>query len=327
MSTIWAYGRISGDEQNRSLAIQRKKCERWIEYKLSEADSDYDKYGGWWEEQVSARTTPFLQREMGSQLAAMMGAGDLLVVSNFDRLVRSSRDIQDVLDFVDDRGCKFTALDLPIDHSTSMGRAMLEVLGSIKSLEVAEIRRRVNDGLIARRNATGSYGTPPVGWYAPMPNHLEPDIPARLAGNHGLSVIRSGVKNRTDYVEVFRETVPSSVLKALDGKLYSDRKLLRLASRSAIGWPIMNEDEVNQHYFGKIGQDTKYPDESVPAIRVVDLLLTNKCWPHPHPAADITEERLRGFATHRKAVKFQRKYGSQAMEELKEELQNAAENS
>ena len=73
--------------------------------------------------------------------------GDILVVTRLDRLVRSTRDLLNVLDAVSRAGAAFKSLaDAWADTTTPHGRLVLTVLGGLAEFERELIRARTGEG-------------------------------------------------------------------------------------------------------------------------------------------------------------------------------------
>lgn len=82
--------------------------------------------------------------------------GDTLVVTKMDRLARSVRDLLDIVEKLETKGCNFTALNTPIDTSTSSGRLQLQILGAVAEFEREIMLERQREG-IARAKSMGKY--------------------------------------------------------------------------------------------------------------------------------------------------------------------------
>ena len=82
--------------------------------------------------------------------------GDTLVVTKMDRLARSVRDLLDIVEKLEAKGCNFTALNTPIDTSTSSGRLQLQILGAVAEFEREIMLERQREG-IARAKSLGKY--------------------------------------------------------------------------------------------------------------------------------------------------------------------------
>ena len=63
-------------------------------------------------------------------LLEFLREGDTLVVTRIDRLARSMRDLQNIVYELQKKGVTLTALEQPIDTSTSAGKAFLDMLGN-----------------------------------------------------------------------------------------------------------------------------------------------------------------------------------------------------
>jgi DNA invertase Pin-like site-specific DNA recombinase len=76
-----------------------------------------------------------------------LGPADVLVVTQLDRLARSTRDLLNILDAVAKAGAGFKSLkDTWADTTTPHGRLMLTVLGGLAEFERELIRARTDDG-------------------------------------------------------------------------------------------------------------------------------------------------------------------------------------
>jgi DNA invertase Pin-like site-specific DNA recombinase len=83
--------------------------------------------------------------------------GDALVVVRLDRLARSTRELLEIGEGLEQQGVDLVVLDQAIDTSTPAGRLMFSVLGAIAQFERDLIRERTLDGL-ARARAEGRTG-------------------------------------------------------------------------------------------------------------------------------------------------------------------------
>ncbi|MBV9747644.1 MAG: recombinase family protein [Acetobacteraceae bacterium] len=90
-----------------------------------------------------------------------LAAGDVLMVTQLDRLARSTRDLLNTLADITERKAGFRSLgDTWADTTTSHGRLMLTVLGGLAEFERELIRARTSEGR-ARAKANGkSLGRP-----------------------------------------------------------------------------------------------------------------------------------------------------------------------
>jgi DNA invertase Pin-like site-specific DNA recombinase len=95
-------------------------------------------------EKISGAVT---ERKALAKAIAVLGAGDVLLVTRLDRLARSTRDLLNVLDAVAKAGAGFRSLaDTWADTTTPHGRLMLTVLGGLAEFERELIKARTGEG-------------------------------------------------------------------------------------------------------------------------------------------------------------------------------------
>jgi len=141
--TTYGYARVSTNGQD--LAAQEAElsaagCAKVFKEKVSGAKTDR------------------------AELAKLLGrieSGDVLVVTRLDRLVRSTRDLLNVIAALTERGAGFKSLkDTWADTTTPHGRLMLTVLGGLAEFERELIRARTGEGR-KRAKANGvKFGRP-----------------------------------------------------------------------------------------------------------------------------------------------------------------------
>jgi DNA invertase Pin-like site-specific DNA recombinase len=81
---------------------------------------------------------------------------DVLVVSKLDRLARSVRDLVPIVDKVERKGASLRILAMGLDTSTSAGRLMLNVFGSVAQFEREVMLERQREG-ISKAQREGKY--------------------------------------------------------------------------------------------------------------------------------------------------------------------------
>ncbi len=138
----YGYARVSTDEQN--LARQRASlalagCDQVVE----EAESG-----------VKAR------RRLDALLERLHG-GDELIVSELDRLGRSTGEAVLLMDELIKRGVQLRVLALPsLDIATNDGRLIADILASLAAHERRMLRERQRQGIAAARSSGRHLGRP-----------------------------------------------------------------------------------------------------------------------------------------------------------------------
>lgn len=134
MSRI-GYARVSSYGQ--SLEVQREKLE------------DCDRV---FQEKQSARTD---DREQLQLCLDYVRDGDSLVVTKLDRLARSTRDLLNIMNRLEQKHVKLVVLDQQIDTSTPTGMLLFTMLGAIATFENDLRKDRQMQGIeLAKRKGT-----------------------------------------------------------------------------------------------------------------------------------------------------------------------------
>ena len=100
------------------------------------------------EEKKTGKTRDRKQLE---KLLEQLREGDVVVVTKYDRLARSLRDLIDIVETIRERGAGFRSLGEDIDTTTPTGRLIFHVFGSIAEFERERIVERTKEGLAAAR--------------------------------------------------------------------------------------------------------------------------------------------------------------------------------
>jgi DNA invertase Pin-like site-specific DNA recombinase len=141
---IIGYARVSTDDQNLDAQLDA----------LTGAGAlriFSDKISG------SLRKRPELNR-----LLDQLRDGDVIVVTKYDRLARSLRDLLDIVEVIKGRGAGFRSLAEDIDTTTPAGRLVFHVFASIAQFERERISERTKEGLEAARKRGCIGGRPPA---------------------------------------------------------------------------------------------------------------------------------------------------------------------
>ena len=133
-----AYIRVSTEEQNTARqeeAMRAQGVERVYIEKISGKNTDRP------------------------QLKAMLDfvrEGDTVVVSEYSRLARSTKDLLNIIDTLENKGVTVISMKEKLDTSTPNGEFMLTVLAGVATLERKLMLQRQREG-IAIAKANGKY--------------------------------------------------------------------------------------------------------------------------------------------------------------------------
>lgn len=138
------YARVSTDDQDltqQRAALQANGCLRIYEKKVSGAKRD---------------------RPQLARLIDQLRADDVVIVTRLDRLARSTRDLLDIAERLQDAGAGLRSLAEPWADTTSpAGRMVLTVFAGIAEFERALISERTSTGRVAARARGVRFGRPP----------------------------------------------------------------------------------------------------------------------------------------------------------------------
>lgn len=130
------YGRVSTGTQDYQTQIEKLKAAG-----CAEDDIYTEKLSG-----KNADNRPELQAAI-----KYVRKGDVFVITKLDRLARSMGDLWKIIQQLNEKGVAFKVLDQEgIDTTTSQGKLMLNILGSIAEFERDLINARTAEG---RKNA------------------------------------------------------------------------------------------------------------------------------------------------------------------------------
>lgn len=115
---------------------------------------------------VSAtKYSPFDRPELGEWLKNRTHEFDVIVVWRLDRLVRSSKDLADLIHWCSENGKSLVSATEGFDLSTPFGKAMATIIAALGELEAGTLSTRVKDSHNAlRKMDRWSGGQPPYGY-------------------------------------------------------------------------------------------------------------------------------------------------------------------
>jgi len=162
---VRGYGRASTDGQVLSTtqqeAVVHDAFGAYQKIKPAWADAVW---GGFFADEATGRTSCFHERNAGSLLLAACQPGDVIVVSNYDRIFARVVDVCDTLDLLKARNIGLIVLDCEIDTTTILGAFVYKLLALVKELEVHEIRRRTRESKDHRKRIGRPHTYPTCGW-------------------------------------------------------------------------------------------------------------------------------------------------------------------
>ena len=129
-----SYARVSSYGQSLDVQLEKlKHCDRVFKEKQSGRSTD--------------------KREQLSLCLDYVRDWDTLVVTKLDRLARSTRDLLNILNTLEEKKVKLHVIDQQIDTSTPSGRLLVHLLGSIAEFENDLRKDRQADGIsLVRKN-------------------------------------------------------------------------------------------------------------------------------------------------------------------------------
>ncbi len=183
----YGYARISTDDQNldrQRVALGREACSEVIE-----------------ETQSGVKARQYLDT-----LLARLTAGDELIVTEIDRLGRSTGEVIMLMDELTKRGIALRILAMPaLDIRSDDGRLIADIMASFASHERRRTRRRQEQGIAAAKAAGRHLGRPRKlngQQIAEARLRIDADEPARLVARaYGVDVktLRATL-NRSEHV-------------------------------------------------------------------------------------------------------------------------------
>lgn len=139
------YARVSTQEQNLDRQIDNLKacgCERIYTEKMTGTKADRPEF---------------------RLMLETLRPGDVLVTDSFSRLSRSTKDLLDLVENLNNTGVHLVSLKENLDTTTATGKMMLTMLSALSQFERDLIAERTVDGLKAARARGRKGGRPSVG--------------------------------------------------------------------------------------------------------------------------------------------------------------------
>lgn len=135
---IIGYVRVSTVEQNEArqlLTMEKYGAEKVFSEKVSAKDTNRPKL---------------------KELLDFIREGDTVVIHDFSRLARSTKDLLDIVETLNNKGIALISAKENIDTTTPTGKLMLTMIGAINEFERTNLLERQREG-IAIAKAEGKY--------------------------------------------------------------------------------------------------------------------------------------------------------------------------
>lgn len=123
------YIRVSTEDQNEERQIAQMQ------------EKQIDKI---YMEKVSGKNTERPQLKM---MLDFVREGDVVYVTDFSRLSRSTKDLLEIMDFLEGKNVRLVSLKEDFDTDTPTGKLMTTMLGAINEFERANILERQKEGI------------------------------------------------------------------------------------------------------------------------------------------------------------------------------------
>ena len=124
-----AYVRVSTIEQNEARQIKE----------LEQHNIDV-----WYQEKISGKNT---DRPEFKKMMDESESGDVIYIHDFSRLARSTKDLLDIVETLNNRGIHLVSNKENIDTSTATGKLMLTMIGAINEFERVNMLERQREGI------------------------------------------------------------------------------------------------------------------------------------------------------------------------------------
>ena len=124
-----AYVRVSTVEQNEQRqieALEKHGIEKWFTEKVSGKDTNRPKL---------------------KEMLDFAREGDIIYIHDFSRLARSTKDLLDIVEMLNNKGIHLVSNKENIDSSTPTGKLMLTMIGAIAEFERQNLLERQKEGI------------------------------------------------------------------------------------------------------------------------------------------------------------------------------------
>lgn len=162
---VFGYGRVSTDKQAISIEVQTELVAAEFKKLVMLGTIPKNAVFKWMVDEAVSASEAFFSRPCGNVIGVQYQAGDMILVSHFDRICRSTMDFCVLLETLQRECVLLSIMDLRIDTSTNSGAMTGKIIASVKEFERQEISRRTREAQHYRReNAIPFTSTAWVGY-------------------------------------------------------------------------------------------------------------------------------------------------------------------
>lgn len=126
---IVGYVRVSTVEQNEARQLETMKL-----YGIEKLYMD----------KVSAKD---INRPKLKEMLEFIREGDTVIIHDFSRLSRSTKDLLEIIELLENKGVKLISKKENLDTATPTGKLMLTMIGAINEFERANLLERQREGI------------------------------------------------------------------------------------------------------------------------------------------------------------------------------------
>lgn len=189
MVTAAIYTRMSKDSElgiDRQLEDCRAKAKELGWQVVSEYTADNEVSA------TKAKARPDYQRML---TAVRAGQVDAVVVWDLDRLTRSPRETEDILDLAQG-GLQLASCGGMVDLATPQGRMVAGIKAQVARHEVDQLKRRMRRSLAQRAASGKSHGRVPYGWRSAGEEAVVQEVAGRLLAGESVRSVAADLNDR-----------------------------------------------------------------------------------------------------------------------------------
>lgn len=146
------YARVSTDDKGQDPETQLYKLRQFA------ASKGYQVVGDWADKASGADPN----RPELVKMIQKARSYDAIIITKLDRMMRSTKNLLNMLEDFDKKGIALICVDQPIETNTAMGRFLIQILSAVSEFERELTRDRVKDGLARARHQGKQFGRPKV---------------------------------------------------------------------------------------------------------------------------------------------------------------------